>query len=81
MTWHLGHRLNALCGQGKLGVDLMQLVVAPTLAYKLSPQHSVGVAPLLVYQRFKASGLEGFSPRDVLLDFEVAADAALDAQH
>jgi long-chain fatty acid transport protein len=56
---------NALCGQGKLGVDLMQLVVAPTLAYKLSPQHSVGVAPLLVYQRFKASGLEGFSQMSV----------------
>lgn len=56
---------NALCGQGTLGVDLMQLVVAPTLAYKLSPQHSIGVAPLLVYQMFKASGLEGFSPMSV----------------
>ena len=56
---------NALCGQGKLGVDLMQLIVAPTLAYKLSPQHSVGVSPLLVYQMFKASGLEGFSPMSV----------------
>ncbi len=52
---------NALCGQGKLGVDLMQLVVAPTLAYKLHERHSIGVAPLLVFQWFKASGLEGFS--------------------
>jgi long-chain fatty acid transport protein len=52
---------NALCGQGKLGVDLMQLVVAPTMAYKLNGQHSIGVSPLLVYQMFKASGLEGFS--------------------
>ncbi len=41
---------NALCGQGKLGVDLMQLVVAPTLAYKLHERHSVGVSPLLVFQ-------------------------------
>ena len=56
---------NALCGQGKLGVDLMQLVVAPTLAYKLNPQHSIGVSPLLVFQMFKASGLEGFAPMSV----------------
>ena len=48
------------CGQGKLGVDLMQLIVAPTVAYKLNDQHSVGVSPLLVYQRFKAYGLQAF---------------------
>ena len=52
---------NALCGQGKLGVDLMQLVVAPTLAYKLHERHSIGVSPLLVFQWFKGYGLEGFS--------------------
>ena len=45
---------------GDLGVDLMQLIVAPTLAYKLSPQHSLGVSPLIVYQTFEAKGLQGF---------------------
>jgi long-chain fatty acid transport protein len=56
---------NALCGQGKLGVDLMQLVVAPTVAVKLHEHHSIGVSPLLVFQMFKASGLEGFSQMSV----------------
>ena len=51
---------NALCGMGQLGVDLTQLVVAPTVAYQFSPGHSVGVSPLLVYQQFSAYGLQMF---------------------
>ena len=51
---------NMLCGGGELGVDLMQLIVAPTLAYKLNPQHAVGISLLLGYQRFKAQGLQAF---------------------
>jgi long-chain fatty acid transport protein len=45
---------------GKLGVDLIQLIVAPTVAYKIADNHSIGVSPLLVYQRFQAYGLQGF---------------------
>lgn len=52
---------NILGGAGSLGVDLMQLVIAPTLAYKVNPNHSVGVSPLIGYQRFAASGLSSFS--------------------
>jgi long-chain fatty acid transport protein len=52
---------NMLCGGTKLGVNLMQLIVAPTFAYKLSETSAIGVSPLLVYQQFKASGLQGFS--------------------
>jgi len=51
---------NILCGSTKLGVDMMQLIVAPTVAFKLNEQHSVGVAALLGYQRFKAYGLQAF---------------------
>lgn len=51
---------NMLCGSGSLGVDLMQLVVAPTVAYKVAPRHSVGASLLLGYQRFKAEGLQAF---------------------
>jgi long-chain fatty acid transport protein len=51
---------NMLCGSGKLGVDLMQLIVAPTVAYKINEQHSVGASLLLGYQRFKAEGLQAF---------------------
>lgn len=51
---------NLLGGQGKLGVDLMQLIVAPTAAYKIAPNHSIGISPLIGYQRFKAYGVGGF---------------------
>ncbi|MBE7420275.1 MAG: outer membrane protein transport protein [Ideonella sp.] len=51
---------NMLCGSGTLGVDLAQLIVAPTVAYKLTEQHAVGLALLLGYQRFKAEGLQAF---------------------
>ena len=52
---------NILFGAGKLGVDLMQLIVAPTVAYKLTDRASVGVSPLFVYQKFKAYGLDAFT--------------------
>jgi long-chain fatty acid transport protein len=51
---------NLLCGNGSLGVDLSQLIVAPTLAWRFHPQHSVGISPLFAYQRFKADGLQAF---------------------
>ena len=51
---------NMLCGSGTLGVDLMQLIVAPTVAYKVNEQHAVGLALLLGYQQFKAFGLQAF---------------------
>lgn len=51
---------NVLCGAGNLGVDLMQLIVAPTIAYKFDERHAIGVSPLLVYQQFKAYGLQAF---------------------
>jgi long-chain fatty acid transport protein len=52
---------NGLCGSGKLGVDLMQLVIAPTFSYKLTPTQSIGVSPLIGYQRFKAYGIDSFA--------------------
>jgi long-chain fatty acid transport protein len=51
---------NLLCGTGRLGVDLMQLIVAPTFAMKAVGNHSFGISPLIGYQRFKAEGLQGF---------------------
>jgi long-chain fatty acid transport protein len=51
---------NMLCGQGDLGVDLIQLIVAPTVAFKVAPNHSIGVSPLLGYQAFEANGLQAF---------------------
>ncbi len=57
-----GGTTNILGGTTRLGVDLMQLIVAPTAAYKVAPNHSLGISPLIGYQRFEAKGLQGFAP-------------------
>lgn len=53
---------NFLLGCGKLGFDLAQMVVAPTLAYQLAPGHTIGAAPLFAMQRFEAYGLQALAP-------------------
>lgn len=62
-------RGNPLCGQGPAGVNLEQLVVAPSLAYRINSNHAVGVSPLFVFQRFYAQGLQLFG------SFGYSADA------
>jgi len=57
----LGGNANILGGSTKLGVDLMQLIIAPTIAYKLNADHSIGISPLIGYQRFSADGLQAFT--------------------
>ena len=52
---------NLLCGNGSLGVDLMQLIVAPSVAFRIAPDHSIGVAPLFAYQRFEMNGIQPFA--------------------
>jgi len=52
---------NGLCGVGRLGVNLEQLIVAPTIAWKFSPNHSLGVSPLLGYQKFRMQGAHLFT--------------------
>jgi long-chain fatty acid transport protein len=51
---------NLLCGDGRLGVDLMQLMIAPYASWQFTPGHSVGIAPVIAYQRFKAVGVQTF---------------------
>ena len=50
----------AFGGASPAGVDLMQLFVAPTLAYKTGA-HAFGVSLNLAYQRFEANGLQPFA--------------------
>ncbi len=51
---------NMLCGTGNLGMNLVQLIVAPTFAMKVNKANSLGVSLLLGYQKFAATGLDGF---------------------
>lgn len=46
---------------GNTGVDLAQLFLAPTYAFAISPNLSLGAAVLLAYQRFEAKGLQAFA--------------------
>lgn len=55
-----GPSYNLLCGTGRLGVDLSQLIIAPTASWKFHPDHSIGIAPLIAYQRFRLEGLQAF---------------------
>jgi long-chain fatty acid transport protein len=51
---------NLLCGNGKLGQDMMQLMIAPYASWQFMPEQSIGIAPTLAYQRFEAYGLQAF---------------------
>lgn len=46
---------------GKAGVDLAQLFVSPSIAYKLNEQHALGIAINFAYQQFKAKGIQPFA--------------------
>lgn len=45
---------------GELGVDLAQMIITPTLSFKIHPKHSIGVSALLAVQMFEAKGLGNF---------------------
>lgn len=50
-----------LLGSTRGGVDLEQLFISPTLAYRAGAHNSFGVAANIAYQRFSAEGLQNFS--------------------
>jgi len=50
-----------LLGSTRGGVDLEQLFISPTLAYKLGKHNTIGVAANIAYQRFAAEGIQNFA--------------------
>ncbi|MFV2061325.1 MAG: OmpP1/FadL family transporter, partial [Gammaproteobacteria bacterium] len=46
----------------KTGVNLEQVFIAPTAAYKISPRHTIGLSANFIYQTFEATGIAGFAP-------------------
>ncbi len=44
----------------RAGIDLIQVFIAPTVAWKISPANTIGVAVNLAYQSFEAKGLQNF---------------------
>ena len=49
-----------LFGTTNAGVDLAQMFIVPSVAMKLNEQHALGLGVNVVWQRFKAEGLENF---------------------
>jgi long-chain fatty acid transport protein len=70
-----------LCGAGKLGMNLEQLIIAPTFAMKVNKNHSFGGSLLIGYQKFKAYGLSlcyGFTPNAANLPMRPATSCPTD---
>lgn len=49
-----------LLGSTKAGVDLEQLFISPTAAFKLNDHNTLGASLNIAYQRFEAGGLQNF---------------------
>lgn len=47
---------------GRTGIDLQQLFIAPTISTKLNEKHSLGISVNLVAQQFQSKGLWALSP-------------------
>ena len=60
-TDYASNPFKAFGGTGKAGIDLEQLFVSPSVAYKLNEAHALGVALNFAYQRFKADGIQPFA--------------------
>ena len=63
-----GSGYNLLGGSGNLGVNLVQLIIAPTLAWKATDSTSIGISPLIGYQEFSAQGLQAFGVQNAGTD-------------
>lgn len=60
-TGYAHNPYQAFGASGSAGVDLEQVILSPTIAYKLFDRHAFGVGLNIAYQRFTASGLQPFS--------------------
>lgn len=60
-----------------VGIDLMQLFIAPTVAYKVNPQFSVGASLNLIAQSFESKGLGAFGQADAGKDYSTGVSLRL----
>lgn len=48
-------------GSAKLGIDFSQLLIAPAIAWRIHPSHTIGLSPVIALQRFSVRGLGSFA--------------------
>jgi len=58
---------------GSGGVDLSQLFISPSIAWKVNENHSLGAAINFAYQRFKMEGIQPFANSDPTMGPVVSA--------
>lgn len=64
-TGYASNPYKSFDGTGSAGVDLEQVFLSPTIAYKLFDRHAFGLGLNIAYQRFTASGLQPFTGMSV----------------
>ena len=67
-----------LLGTSPAGIDLIQLFVAPTVTWRITPSNILGVSLNLAYQRFEAKGLENFAAPN---PYSTAGDSVTNKGH
>lgn len=55
----------AFGNSGSAGVDLSQVFISPALAWKYTPNQSIGLGANFLYQRFEAKGIQAFAAQSV----------------
>lgn len=61
-----------------IGVDMMQLLVPLSLAYRVNENHSIGASLVLAETRFRAYGLQAFIPFNISADNAHLTDQGFD---
>ena len=69
----------AFGSRGSAGVDLAQVFVTPSIAYRFTERQSFGIGLNLVYQRFAAKGLSAFATPGFTNDSEHVTDQGHDS--
>lgn len=59
-TDYVKNPFGAFGSKGHAGINLEQLFISPSIGYKVSENHAIGVSLNFAYQRFSASGLSAF---------------------
>jgi long-chain fatty acid transport protein len=70
-----------LLGSTRAGVDLEQLFVSPTVAYKVTEHQAFGASLNLGWQRFSASGLQNFTQPGFSIDPANLTNRGYDASY
>ena len=71
----------AFGSSGTAGVDLSQLFITPSLAYRPTPNQSFGIAATFAVQRFEATGLQAFDNPYVSASAGNVTDRGHDTSH